>query len=82
MIDQILDSLYNSAMVAILAGNRVEYTIDTGQTKQNVIVSDGEAINRMIIMYENMRTRYQFKLTGRVFRDIDGSNLNGRWRGF
>lgn len=74
-VDAIIDSLFNTALKSVGSGNRVEYSIDTGQTKQKVVYSDVNSITKAIKEYETIRQMYVNKITGSEFRNVDQRNL-------
>lgn len=81
-IDAILDSLFNTALKSVAAGNRVEYSIDTGQTKQRVVYATTKSVTDSITSYETIRQMYVSKLTGNEFRNVDQRNLKGGYYGY
>lgn len=77
-IDAVIDALLTTALKSVQTGNRVEYQIDTGQTKQKVVYSSTESVTKAIQEYEKIRQIYVNKLTGSEFRNVDQRNLRRR----
>lgn len=76
MIDAIIDSLLTTALAAVANSDTVEYTIDTGQSKQHRVFATTESITKAIKSYESIRNMYA-NSGSRVFRMIDEKNFNG-----
>ena len=74
-IDEIIDSLMDTALVSVGNANRVKYEIDTGQTKQIVEFTTPKQVTDALDMYEKMRQRYQNKLIPRTFKLTDHKNF-------
>lgn len=80
-IDAIIDSLLNTALKSVAKGDKVEYLIDTGQSKQKVVYSSITTITAAIREYESIRELYEDKLNGRIanqYRNVDQRNLRRR----
>lgn len=80
-IDAILDSLYETALKSVAKGNRVEYMLDDGQSKQRVVYSSTTSVIEAIKGYEALRNMYVWKLRGGVYRNVDERNLKFRGNG-
>jgi hypothetical protein len=80
-IDTIIDALLVTALKSVNAGNRVEYMVDDGQSKQRVVYSTTESVTNAIKQYENIRQMYVNKLRGGVYRNVDQRNLKFRGDG-
>lgn len=74
-IDGIINALLTTALTSVQKGNKIQYTIDDGQTKQTVIYSKVTDITDAINAYERIRQIYANKLTGNEFRNLDARNL-------
>jgi hypothetical protein len=79
-LDQIIDTLYDTAL-KIAAGEDIsEYSYDDGQVKIRNVYKDSATIRAAIGEYEKIRDMMQNKLnsqkTGRIHRLIDSKNLN------
>lgn len=79
-IDAIILALLTTAMKSVTNGHRVEYSVDTGQTKQKVVYSDVNTITKAIEGYRKIRAELLFELNGGEYRNVDSRNLRGRRR--
>lgn len=77
-IDAIIDSLLNTALKSVGRGDKMEYSIDTGQSKERVVFSTMESVTKAIKNYEAIRQYYVNRLVGGSFRNIDERNLRFR----
>lgn len=77
-LDNIIDSLYTTALTSVQSGNIAEYQIDTGQTTNKVRYTDINQVVKTIEGYEKMRTMYVNKLVGRGAILMDSSNFKNR----
>lgn len=81
-IKALIDSLFETAIKSVQNGHRIEYELDTGQTKTNVVYSDLKTITTAIKEYENLLEFYQDYLKKRAPRQIrlvDSKNFTGRF---
>lgn len=74
-IDAIISQLEDTALVAAMNGDTVEYTLDTGQTKVNKVYTTPKQINDAISAYELTRSRLVLKLQPRMVRLVDIKNF-------
>lgn len=74
-IDAIIDALYVTALSSVTNGDVVEYTIDTGQTKNKVVYRNPNAIVTTIEAYKKLRKGYVNDIIGRSQIIVDGKNL-------
>ncbi len=79
-IDALIDSLFTTATQSVTNGHRVEYELDTGQTKTNVVYSDMKSVTDAIKNYEELRETYMNYLRARATRQVrlvDSKNFRG-----
>ncbi len=77
-IDAIISALMDTALKVVLAGDTVEYTLDTGQTKISKVLSTPDSVMKAIKDFETLRVMYLNKISSRVVRIVDSKNiLNG-----
>ena len=74
-IENLIDHMMNTALIAVQSGHMVSYTIDTGQTKDSVEYTSVESVLKSVKALEMLKTYYMNKLTGRKFRLVDQSNF-------
>lgn len=74
-IDNIINALLTTALNSVLNGDVVEYKIDTGQTTQNVVYRNPEAITKTIEGYRKIRAMYVRDIIGGTQLIIDSKNL-------
>lgn len=74
-IDAIILALLDTALKSVQKGDKVEYMIDTGQTKQKVVYSSVSSVTKAIQEYRVIRAGYAAMITGREFRNVDHRNL-------
>jgi hypothetical protein len=80
-IDAIIDSLLTTALKSVGKGDKVEYMLDTGQSKQKVVYSSITSVTAAIREYEDIRQMYEDKLNGSLnseYRNVDQRNLRRR----
>lgn len=70
-IDQIIDSLIKTQMEEN-SGPVEEYHYNDGQTIVKTIYRTPEEMARAIEMWEKLRNKYEYRLTGRIRRLQDG----------
>lgn len=75
-IDNIINSLLDTALKSVLNGDTVEYTLDTGQTKINKVFSSTSSVTKAIEDYRKLRQVYANMLSSRVIRLVDSKNFN------
>lgn len=74
-IDALINSLANTAMTSIANGNIIEYELDTGQTRTNIVYSKTESITATWMEYEKIRQFYVNMLTPSDIRFVDSKNF-------
>ena len=74
-IDAIIDSLYNTALISVGNGDKIQYEIDTGQTKQKVEYTDPKQVTDAIESYERIRQLLVNKTQPRCIRLVDSKNF-------
>ena len=74
-IDEIIDSLFVTALVSVSNGNMIEYELDTGQIKQRVEYTTPGQVTDALQKYEKMRTYYANKLTPRIIKLTNYKNF-------
>jgi hypothetical protein len=77
-LDAIIDALFTTALRLVAKGDKIEYQIDTGQTKQRVVYASVDSVRLAISEYEKLRQMYVNKIIGNQYRNIDQRNLRRR----
>lgn len=77
-VDALLDSLFTTALTSVGNGNIMQYKLDTGQTKTDVMYSTVSQVEAGISKYEDLRQRYVNMLTPRMVRLVPGRNFRNR----
>lgn len=77
-IDAVIDSLMETALTSVANGNIVQYKLDTGQTKTDVMYSSTESVTMAIQKYEALRQMYVNMLTPRAVKLMDVRNFRRR----
>jgi len=77
-INLLITSLLDTAMKSVSRGDKIEYSIDTGQSKERVVFSSLESVTKAIENYERIKQMYQGQLHGNSFTNIDSKNLRFR----
>lgn len=73
--DTIISQLETTAMLACLNADTVEYSIDTGQSKQYKIFRTAGDVQKAIRMFEQLRQMYINRVNGSIVRRMDSSNF-------
>ncbi len=74
-IDVILEALENQALSAAGKEGVLEYKLNDGQTIIQETYRGSVSIAKAINDFETIKQRYINRLTGRVFRAVDGKNF-------
>ena len=74
-IDNIIESLFTTALVSVGNADIVAYEIETGQTKTKVEYSTPGQVTSAIENYEKIRQMYANKLAPRVITLMDSRNF-------
>lgn len=79
-IDEIINQLLTTALTAVNTTGYVSYKIDTGQTIQEVTYRSPTVIADTVREYRRIRQLFVNDIVGNSWRNIDGKNLNRRFR--
>lgn len=74
-VDNLIDSLFTTAMTSVQNGSIAEYEIDSGQSTSKVKYTTLSQVTDAISKYEKIRSLYENKLQSRVVRLMDSKNF-------
>jgi len=82
-VDAIINSLLNTALIAVGKGDTVSYSLDDGQTRISKTYTDMRSVTSAIKQYEEIKQMYEVLLNnqkyGRVVKLVDEKSIrNGR----
>ena len=79
LIDEIINSLFATALVNVQNGQYVEYEIDTGQTKQKVKYNTPKEVTEAIEYYRRLRKNYENDIKPRVVIGVSPNATRRRY---
>ncbi len=74
-IDTLLDFLFVTAIPGVQQGNIMQYKLDTGQSKVDVVYRGAGEIAKDIERWENLRQRFVNMLVPRMVRLVGSKNF-------
>lgn len=77
-IDAIIGALYVAAAASAAGENLTQYSLNDGQTIISATPRSAKQIADSIKAWEGLKNGELQKITGRVFRLVDGKNFTGR----
>ena len=74
-IDAIIDALLVATLTSGGLGGKVEYELDTGQSKQRVTYNTPDDIAKALVRFNTLRDMYARKCSKRIIKLTDKKNF-------